>query len=114
RYIATEADRRGIWVVQMFYGIVLSKPLAEKNGLETQLSASTPLVDDYMRQSITEFVQQYPHVGLMPCLGEALQGQENQNRWLTKVILPAIKDGARAAGLKEDPPVVIRTHATDL
>jgi hypothetical protein len=114
RYITAEADRRGIWVVQMFYSIILSKPFAEHNHLETQLRESTPLVDDYMRQSIAEFVKQYPHVGLMPCLGEALQGQENQNRFLLDVILPAVKEGAKAAGLKEEPPVVIRTHATDL
>jgi hypothetical protein len=114
RYVAEEADKRGIWVVQMFYSIILSKPFAERNGLQTQLAASTPLVDDYMRKSIAEFVKQYPHVGLMPCLGEALLGQENQNRWLTEVILPAVKDGVQAAGLIEQPPVVIRTHATDL
>src|SRR4051794_39209688 len=113
-YITTEADKRGIWVVQMFYSIVLSKPFAEHNHLETQLRASTPVVDDYMRKSIAEFVKQYPHVGLMPCLGEALQGQENQNRFLLDVILPAVKEGAKAAGLTEEPPVVIRTHATDL
>jgi hypothetical protein len=114
RYITSEADRRGIWVVQQFYSILISKPFAEQHGLSTQLSESTPLVDDYMRKSIAEFVKQYPHVGLMPCLGEALQGQENQTRWLTDVILAGIKDGAREAGLKEEPPVVIRTHATDL
>jgi hypothetical protein len=114
RYITREADKRGIWVVQQFYSIIISKPFAEKNGLSTQLSASTPLVDDYMRQSIAEFVKQYPHVGLMPCLGEALQGQESQTRWLTDVILAGIKQGAKEAGLTEEPPVVIRTHATDL
>jgi hypothetical protein len=114
RYITQQADRRGIWVVQQFYSIIISKPFAEKHGLSTQLSESTPLVDDYMRKSIAEFVKQYPHVGLMPCLGEALQGQENQNRFLVDVILAGIKDGAKEAGLSEEPPVVIRTHATDL
>ena len=47
---------RGIWLVQMFYNIILSKPFAEKNNLPTQMDASTPLVDDYMRKSIAEFV----------------------------------------------------------
>ena len=114
RWIASEADRRGIWVVQMFYSIILSKPFAERHGLDTQLRESTPLVDDYMRKSIAEFVVQYPNVGLMICLGEALQGQENQNRFLTDVCLAGIKDGMRRAGMVEEPPVVIRTHATDL
>lgn len=113
RWLAQECDRRGIWLVQQFYSIILSKPFAEKHGLETQLPASTPLVDDYLRKSIAEFVRQYPNVGLMPCLGEALQGQENQTRLLTEVILPGVKDGMAAAGLSHEPPVILRTHATD-
>ena len=113
RWLTAECDRRGIWLVQQFYSIILSKPFAEKHGLETQLHASTPLVDDYMRKSIAEFVKQFPHVGLMPCLGEALQGQDNQTRFLTDVILAGVKDGMAAAGLKGEPPVVLRTHATD-
>jgi hypothetical protein len=113
RFIASECDRRGIWLVQQFYSIILSKPFAEKHGLSTQLSSPTPLAADYTRKSITEFVRQYPNVGLMPCLGEALQGQENQTRWCTDVILAGVKDGMAAAGLKTEPPVVLRTHATD-
>ena len=113
RWLSTECDRRGIWLVQMFYNIFLPKPLAEKNGISTQLSAPTPLASDYTRKSIAEFVKQYPNVGLMLCLGEALQGTENQINWATNTILPGVLDGMRAAGLKEQPPVVIRTHAMD-
>jgi hypothetical protein len=113
RYIAEEADRRGIWIVQQFYSILLSKPFAEKHGLSTQLDASTPLAADYTRKSIAEFVRQFPNVGLMPCLGEALQNQAEQTRWCTDVILAGVKDGMSAAGLKEEPPVILRTHATD-
>ena len=113
RYIAQEADRRGIWIVQQFYSILLSKPFAEKHGLSTQLDASTPLAADYTRKSIAEFVRQFPNVGLMPCLGEALQNQAEQTRWCTEVILPGVKDGMAAAGLKDEPPVILRTHATD-
>jgi hypothetical protein len=113
RWLTTECDRRGIWLIQQFYSIILPKPFAEKHGLATQLHASTPLVDDYMRKSIAEFVRQFPHVGLLPCLGEALQGQENQTRWFTDVILAGVKDGMRAAGLTEEPPVILRAHATD-
>jgi hypothetical protein len=114
RWIATEADRRGIWVVQMFYNILLSKPFAEKNGLSTQLKEPNPIAADYTRKSIAEFVREYPNVGLMICLGEALQGIDNQRTWLCEVILPGIRDGMRQAGLRDEPPVVIRTHATDL
>jgi hypothetical protein len=114
RWIAAECDKRGIWLVQMFYNILLSKPFAEKNGLETQLAAPVSIAADYTRKSIAEFVKQYPHVGLMVCLGEALQGIDNQKQWLCEVILPGIHDGMKQAGLTEEPPVVIRTHATDL
>jgi hypothetical protein len=113
RYVTQECDKRGIWLVQMFYNIIVSKPFAETNGISTQLSAPTPLTADYTRKSIAEFVKQYPNVGLMVCLGEALQGTANQLEWCTNVILPGVLDGMRAAGLKEQPPVVIRTHAMD-
>src|SRR6478609_4885726 len=110
-WLTSECDKRGIWLVQMFYNIFLPKPLAEKHGVSTQLAAPTPLASDYTRKSIAEFVKQYPNVGLMVCLGEALQGTENQINWATNTILPGVLDGMRAAGLKEQPPVVIRTHA---
>jgi hypothetical protein len=111
RWLTTECDKRGIWLVQMFYNIFLPKPLAEKHGVPTQLATPTPLASDYTRKSIAEFVKQYPNVGLMVCLGEALQGTENQIVWATNTILPGVLDGMKAAGLKEQPPVVIRTHA---
>jgi hypothetical protein len=111
RYITEECDKRGIWLVQMFYNIILSKPFAEHNHLPTQLKAPVPIAADYTRKSIAEFVKQYPHVGLMPCLGEALQGTPNQIEWATQVILPGVHDGMKAAGLTEEPPVVFRTHA---
>jgi hypothetical protein len=118
RWLAQECDKRGIWLVQMFYNILVSKPFAETNHISTQLSAPTPLVSDYTRKSIAQFVKEYPNVGLMLCLGEALQGTtsqgtSNQVEWATQTILPGVLDGMKAAGLKEQPPVVIRTHAMD-
>ncbi len=111
RWLAGECDKRGIWLVQMFYNIFVSKPFAETNGISTQLSGPTPLVTDYTRKSIAEFVKEFPNVGLMVCLGEALQGTENQIAWATNAILPGVLDGMKVADLKEQPPVVIRTHA---
>jgi len=113
RWLAQECDRRGIWLVQMFYNILVSQPFAATNGIATQLSAPTPLAADYTRKSLAEFVRQYPNVGLMVCLGEALQGTSNQLDWCTHTILPGILDGMREAGLQDEPPVVIRTHAMD-
>ena len=111
RWLAQECDKRGIWLVQMFYNIFVSKPFAETNHISTQLSAPTPLVADYTRKYIAEFVKEFPNVGLMICLGEALQDTSNQVAWATQTILPGVLDGMKAAGLKEQPPVVIRTHA---
>lgn len=113
RYIAQEADKRGIWLVQMFYNILLSQPFAAHHGLDTQLSSPTPIAADYTRKSIAEFVRQYPNVGLNVCLGEAMLDVDKQVSWCTQVILPGVKDGMRAAGVTKEPPVIIRAHATD-
>ncbi len=112
-YLTREADRRGIWVIQMFYNIFVSKPFADKNKIRTQHSKSTPLVADYNRKSIAAFVQKYPNVGLLVCLGEALRGTENQVEWFTKVVIPGVKDGLKALGTSQEPPIVLRAHATD-
>lgn len=112
-WLASECDKRGIWLVQMFYNILVSKPFAETNHISTQLSTPTPLVSDYTRKSIAAFVKEYPNVGLLVCLGEALQGSQNQIEWETNVIFPGVMDGMKEAGLKQEPPVVIRDHALD-
>ncbi len=85
RYIAQECDKRGIWLVQMFYSIIVSQPFAEHFGTSSQLAAPTPEAADYTRKSIAEFVHQYPNVGLMVCLGEALQGLDNQVMWCMRM-----------------------------
>jgi hypothetical protein len=113
RYITEECDKRGIWLVQMFYNIIVSQPFAEHHGIPTQMDNVDPVVADYTRKSIAEFVKQYPNVGLMVCLGEACVTLDNQVKWCTEVILSGVKDGMQAAGLTEEPPVVIRAHATD-
>ena len=113
RWLTAECDRRGIWLVQQFYSVLISKPLADKHGLSSQLHAWNDLAADYTRKSIAAFVREFPNVGLMPCLGEALQEQNAQTRWMTDVIIPGVKDGMKAAGLTAEPPIVLRTHATD-
>ena len=113
RYLTQECDKRGIWLVQMFYSIIVSKPFADHYGTSTQLASPTPEAADYTRKSIAEFVHQYPNVGLMVCLGEALQGWTQSGGLVLNVILPGIKDGMKGGGLNEEPPVIIRTHATD-
>jgi hypothetical protein len=113
RFLTIEADKRGIWVIQMFYNIHLSETLAKKHGIETHLSEPTSLSADYTRKSIAEFVRSYPNVGLLVCLGEALSGAENKKYWLTNVIIPGVQDGMRSRGLREEPPIIVREHTMD-
>jgi hypothetical protein len=112
-YLTHEADKRGIWVIQMFYNVFVSKPFAEKHGISTQHRKPTPLVADYNRKSIAAFVAKYPNVGLLVCLGEALRGKENQVEWFTKVIIPGVKDGLKELGVSREPPIILRAHATE-
>ncbi len=112
-WLSAECDKRGIWLIQMFYNIIVSKPFAQTNGISTQLSAPTPLTADYTRKSIAAFVKEYPNVSLLVCLGEALKGSANQIEWETNVIFPGVLEGMKEAGLKEEPPVIFRDHAFD-
>jgi hypothetical protein len=116
QFLTKEADKRGIWVIQMFYNIIIPKPFADKHGLKTQdrNRPIIPLIADYTRKSIASFVEKYPNVGLMVALGEAMEGVgQDDIDWFTKTIIPGVKDGLKAAGIKEEPPIVLRAHDTD-
>ncbi|MEO6230528.1 MAG: hypothetical protein ABJB11_02700 [Ferruginibacter sp.] len=116
RFLTTEADKRGIWVIQMFYNIIVSKPFAEHNHIKTQERERPiiPLIADYTRKSIAAFVEKYPNVGLMVCLGEAMEGVGNDDiEWFTKTIIPGVQDGLKLLGKTEEPPIVLRAHDTD-
>jgi hypothetical protein len=115
-FLTTEADKRGIWVIQMFYNIIVSKPFAEKHNIATQdrNRPIVPLIADYTRKSIAAFVEKYPNVGLMVALGEAMEGVGDDDvEWFTKTIIPGVKDGLKALGQTEEPPIVLRAHDTD-
>jgi hypothetical protein len=117
KFITTEADKRGIWVIQMFYNIIVSKPFADFHKIKTQdrERGITPLIADYTQKSIAAFVAKYPNVGLMVCLGEAMEGvgQDDIN-WFTKTIIPGVKDGLKQIGKENtEPPIVLRAHDTD-
>jgi len=115
-FLTKEADKRGIWVIQMFYNIIVSKPFAEHNGLATQDRNRhiIPIIADYTRKSIAAFVEKYPNVGLMCALGEAMEGVgQDDIDWFTKTIIPGVKDGLKALGKTEEPPIVLRAHDTD-
>ena len=132
-FLTHEADRRGIWVIQMFYNIIVSKPFADHYGLKTQdrHRPITPLISDYTRKSIAAFIKNYPNVGLLVCLGEAMATIEDDVKWMKETIIPGIKDGLKAVDssqLTVDssnpsqlstvnshhlPPIVLRSHDTD-
>ncbi|WP_462254602.1 alpha-d-galacturonidase [Ferruginibacter sp.] len=116
RFLTTEADKRGIWVIQMFYNIIVSKPFAEHHNIKTQERERPiiPLIADYTRKSIAGFVEKYPNVGLMVCLGEAMEGTGNDDiEWFTKTIIPGVQDGLKALGKTDEPPIVLRAHDCD-
>ena len=121
-FLTHEADKRGIWVIQMFYNIILSKPFADHYGLKTQdrHRPITPLISDYTRKSIAAFIENYPNVGLLVCLGEAMATIEDDVTWMKETIIPGIKDGLKKlevrgqrSGKSPLPPVVLRSHDTD-
>lgn len=114
-FLVDEADRRGIRVIQMFYNIILSKPFADHYGLKTQdrNRPITPLIADYTRKSIAAFVEKYPRVGFLVCLGEAMTGIDTDIKWMTETVIPGIKDGLKASGRTDTPPIILRNHDTD-
>ena len=113
RWLTAEADRRGIWILQGFYNIHLSHAFARAHHLPYHLSAPNPLAIEYTRYAISEFIREYPHVGLMMTLGEALSPHQGA-QWLTQAIIPGVKDGLAAIHSDVEPPIVVRAHATDI
>ncbi|WP_200975661.1 hypothetical protein [Echinicola sp. 20G] len=115
RFITEEADKRGIWVIQMFYNIIVSKPFAEHYGIKTQDRSRPiiPYIADYTQKSIAAFIEKYPNVGLLVALGEAMSGEENDVQWFTETIIPGVKDGLKALGRTDEPPIILRAHDTN-
>lgn len=118
RWLTAEADKRGIWVLQGFYNIHLSHAFARAHELPYHLSAPSDVSSEYTRYCVSEFIREYPNVGIFMTLGEAM-GPHYGPEWLTKTIIPGVLDG-----LKEEeaavghpvpqPPIVVRAHATDI
>ena len=114
-FLTREADRRGIFVIQMFYNIIVSKPFAEHYGIKTQdrNRPIDPLLSDYTRKSIAAFVHDYPNVGLLITLGEALSGNDRKLDWMINTIIPGVKDGLAQSGRIDEPPILLRAHDVD-
>ncbi|MPY87298.1 MAG: hypothetical protein GEU99_05200 [Luteitalea sp.] len=103
RWFTKEADRRGIWTVLHFYNIHVPPSFAkahEAKGIRIENHQATPLLVDYTRYCVSEFVKTYPSVGLMLTAGEALSvGRE-------EFIRDAIVAGIEDSGKK--PPLIVR------
>jgi len=110
-WLAEACDRRGIWLVLKFYNIHIPLPFAEKHGLDLHQPKPLPLTSDYYIQSISAFIRSFPNVGLMVCLGEALQGAIYGAEWFNETILTGVKDGLSKLGQQELPPIIVRAHA---
>ena len=117
-FLTREADKRGIFVIQMFYNILVSKPFAEHYGIKTQdrhrpIDACDGKIQDYTYKSIKAFIENYPNVGLLVCLGEAMDTYQDDVDWMTGTIIPAVKDGLKTLGRTDEPPLLLRAHDTD-
>ena len=120
-FLTEEADKRGIFVIQMFYNIIVSKPFADHYGIKTQdrHRPIDPLLSDYTRKSIAAFVEKYPNVGLLVCLGEAMDTYDDDVNWMCNTIIPGLKDGLDSLAAKDpkyigyEPPLLLRAHDTD-
>jgi hypothetical protein len=115
KFITEEADKRGIWVIQMFYNIIVSKPFAEHYDIKTQDRSRpiVPVIQDYTQKSIAAFIEKYPNVGLLVALGEAMNTVDDDVEWFTKTVIPGVQDGLKALGRTEEPPIILRAHDTD-
>ena len=114
-FLTNEANKRGIWVIQMFYNILVSKPFAEHYGITTQdrNRPIIPYIADYTQKSVAAFVENYPNVGLLVCLGEAMATYEDDVEWFVETIIPGVQDGLKALGRTDEPPIIVRAHDTD-
>ena len=118
RWLTAEADRRGIWVIQGFYNIHLSHTFAKAHNLPNHLSSPNELATAYTRYTISEFIREYPSVGLLITLGEAMSPKYGA-QWMSQAILPGVKDGLAELATQTghavpEPPIIVRRHATDI
>jgi hypothetical protein len=108
KWFTAEADRRGLWTVFHFYNIHVSPSFAkahEAEGVRVENPAATPLLVAYTRYAISEFVKNYPSVGLMLTAGEALRVKPEE--FVRDAIIPGILDAGK------HPPLIVRQWTID-
>ena len=100
QWITAEAEKRNVTIMFVIYNIFVSHAFAAAHGIPVDNAFWSPLLVDYTKECVSEFVKNYPSVSLVICAGEALQ--ERKPQWVADVILPAIKSTGK------HPPVVVR------
>lgn len=105
QWLTTEAERRGVWIIFVFYNIHVSPAFAAAHGVGVASTQSTPLLAAYIRYCVAEFVKNYANLGLMACAGEALQ--VNREEWIRDVIIAGIKDSGK------EVPLIVREWMID-
>ncbi len=108
KWFTAEADKRGLWTVFHFYNIHVPPSFAkahEAEGVRVENQAATPLLVAYTRYAISEFVNNYPSVGLMLTAGEALRVKPEE--FVRDAIIAGIKDTGK------HPPLIVRQWTID-
>ena len=108
KWFTSEADKRGLWTVFHFYNIHVPPGFAkahEAEGVRLENAAATPLLTAYMRYAVSEFVNNYPSVGLMLTAGEALRVKPEE--FVRDAIIAGIKDTGK------HPPLIVRQWTID-
>lgn len=107
-WICQEAEKRNMKVIFHFYNIYVSHEFADSISMKSIHKFSDtqkPLVYAYITECIKEFVNSFPNVGLMPCLGEGIPGGEAE-RYAAEVLIPAINETGKR------PLFIVRQWAT--
>lgn len=107
-WICQEAEKRNMKVIFHFYNIYVSHEFADSINMKSIHNFSEkqkPLVYDYIKECVKEFVNSFPNVGLMPCLGEGIPGGEAE-RYAAEVLIPAVKETGKR------PLFIVRQWAT--
>ena len=55
----------------------------------------------------------YPNVGLLITLGEAISGNDRKLDWMINTVIPGVKDGLAQLGRVDEPPIILRAHDVD-
>jgi hypothetical protein len=104
-WLCEEGKKRSIRIYLHFYNIHMSDPLAKVRGWKVLEGSAHEEICQYTRSLLRTFVQKFPEIGLIVCVGEVI-AKSDQERWLKEVILRGIKEGAS----DQPPPLILRSH----